>query len=329
MKMKHKDSLMEATLQNYQFMKSMLGHITIVDNTIINPVPIYCVSYSSNDEMIFTGDNNGLIKIWSTLTGQLIDVFKCHEKPVNDILLIQDFLISCSEDQTMIIWDTKLLQLKKIYNFDESIVRVVDYEYSDHSIVHHIIIASSLSGKLYIIDLNEEIQNNFSNDEDTFPTKIYFDKQIIEKYDLKKIKTIHQTSTVANNQCGLLISGFGDGLMSVWDIQTILDDHFKKHKFIHEFEKYVIFLEYVHNSVIHLSEFSSNNEYFITGSMDGNVLVWLVRKDKLINIRNIRNSNKTIMIPYDFPIYCVSTISESEDRTRCNVNVVIWTKNSN
>ena len=329
MKMKHKDSLMEATLQNYQFMKSMLGHITIVDNTIINPVPIYCVSYSSNDEMIFTGDNNGLIKIWSTLTGQLIDVFKCHEKPVNDILLIQDFLISCSEDQTMIIWDTKLLQLKKIYNFDESIVRVVDYEYSDHSIVHHIIIASSLSGKLYIIDLNEEIQNNFSYDEDTFPTKIYFDKQIIEKYDLKKIKTIHQTSTVANNQCGLLISGFGDGLMSVWDIQTILDDHFKKHKFIHEFEKYVIFLEYVHNSVIHLSEFSSNNEYFITGSMDGNVLVWLVRKDKLINIRNIRNSNKTIMIPYDFPIYCVSTISESEDRTRCNVNVVIWTKNSN
>ena len=232
MQMNHKDDLMEATLQNYKFMKSMLGHITIVDNTIINPVPIYCVSYSSNDEMIFTGDNNGLIKIWSTLTGQLIDVFKYHDKPVNDILLIKDFLISCSEDQTMVIWDTKFLQLKKIYNFDESIVRVVDYEYSLHSIVHHVIIASSLSGKLYIIDLNEEIQNNFSYDEDTFPTKIYFDKQIIEKYDLKKIKTIHQTSTVANNQCGLLISGFGDGLMSVWDIQTILDDHFKKHKFI-------------------------------------------------------------------------------------------------
>ena len=328
MQMNHKDDLMEATLQNYKFMKSMLGHITIVDNTIINPVPIYCVSYSSNDEMIFTGDNNGLIKIWSTLTGQLIDVFKYHDKPVNDILLIKDFLISCSEDQTMVIWDTKFLQLKKIYNFDESIVRVVDYEYSLHSIVHHVIIASSLSGKLYIIDLNEEIQNNFSNDEESFPTKIYFDKQIIEKYELKKIKSIHQTSTVANNQCGILISGFSDGLMSVWDIQTILDDHFKKHKFIHEFEKYVIFLEYVHNSVIHLSEFSTNNDYFITGSMDGNVLVWLVRKDKLINIRNIRNSNKT-MTPYEFPIYCVSTISESEDRTRCNVNVVIWTKNSN
>ena len=59
MQMNHKDDLMEATLQNYKFMKSMLGHITIVDNTIINPVPIYCVSYSSNDEMIFTGDNNG------------------------------------------------------------------------------------------------------------------------------------------------------------------------------------------------------------------------------------------------------------------------------
>lgn len=51
--------LQRDALQRYQYMKSMLGHISLIDNTMVNPVPIYCVAYSENDEMIFTADNNG------------------------------------------------------------------------------------------------------------------------------------------------------------------------------------------------------------------------------------------------------------------------------
>lgn len=309
-------------------MKSMLGHISIADHTVINPVPIYCLSYSNNDEMIFTGDNNGLIKIWSTQTGQLIDIFKIHEKAVNDILLVEQYLISCSEDQSVGIWDTKSLQIKKMFNFDESIVRVVEYDYSANNEIHHIIIISSLSGKIYFFDLDVEIKNNFSYIEDSFPTKFYFDKKIIEKYELKKTKSMQQTSTVCNSKSGLLVCGYSDGIMCVWNMEEILDDSILKRKFIHEFDKYVLFLDYVHSSVIHLSEFSSNHEHFITGSMDGNVLVWTVKMQTIAYIRQMHRLNKPLKF-FEFPIICESKISESEERTRCSVNVVIWTKSSN
>lgn len=46
---------------NFNLMKSVLGHIStnsIEDNNIIS-VPIYCISFSNDNDMIFTGDNNG------------------------------------------------------------------------------------------------------------------------------------------------------------------------------------------------------------------------------------------------------------------------------
>lgn len=51
------------TFKNYQHMKSMLGHISVIDDNIINPSPIYCVLYSDDNQLIFSGDNNGYIFI--------------------------------------------------------------------------------------------------------------------------------------------------------------------------------------------------------------------------------------------------------------------------
>jgi hypothetical protein len=43
----------------FQHAKSVLGHISVIEDNIINPVPIYCLSFSSDDRFIITGDNNG------------------------------------------------------------------------------------------------------------------------------------------------------------------------------------------------------------------------------------------------------------------------------
>lgn len=52
--------LKSAISTNFKHMKSVLGHISIVDHgDSIIPVPIYCISYSKDNELIFTGDNNG------------------------------------------------------------------------------------------------------------------------------------------------------------------------------------------------------------------------------------------------------------------------------
>lgn len=45
--------------KSFKHMRSILGHISVIENNIINPVPIYCVTYSTDNQLIFTGDNNG------------------------------------------------------------------------------------------------------------------------------------------------------------------------------------------------------------------------------------------------------------------------------
>jgi hypothetical protein len=47
------------SLKDMKHMKSVLGHISVMDQNVINPVPIYCLAYSNTDDLIFTGDNNG------------------------------------------------------------------------------------------------------------------------------------------------------------------------------------------------------------------------------------------------------------------------------
>jgi hypothetical protein len=51
-------NLLNKQLENYKHVKSMLGHISLVDENIM-PVPIYCLCFGEDDELIFTGDNNG------------------------------------------------------------------------------------------------------------------------------------------------------------------------------------------------------------------------------------------------------------------------------
>lgn len=47
------------SLKEMKHMKSVLGHISVYEQDVINPVPIYCLTYSATDDLVFTGDNNG------------------------------------------------------------------------------------------------------------------------------------------------------------------------------------------------------------------------------------------------------------------------------
>ena len=90
----------------------------------------------------------------------MVEAFKEHEKPVNDLLVVDDYLISCSEDMSVIVWDTKKLAMVKSLQFDEPILRVVLYEATVNirktplTRKVKVIIASSQSGKNYLFDLN-------------------------------------------------------------------------------------------------------------------------------------------------------------------------------
>ena len=62
-KQNHFPTVQKNLFSMFNHMKSILGHIQLIDNTIIIPVPIYCLVYSSDDTKVITGDNIGLIKI--------------------------------------------------------------------------------------------------------------------------------------------------------------------------------------------------------------------------------------------------------------------------
>ena len=331
------------TLNKYNHMKTILTNITNNDNnnsnsnannninpTIITPIPIYCICFSDDDDIFFTGDNNGLIKIFSTKTGQLIDIFNHHSSPVNDLIYYNNFLISCSEDQTVNIYNINSLELINTYEFDESIIRICGYDYFFNNKNKKIILVCSQSGKIYYINLdflnfNNNV-NNFdsNNNSNSNIGKFYFDKKIIEIYNLKKVRSIELKSISFNNSIGIIVCGYNDGLISVWDINSILNYSIIKKKFILEFNQYIFFLDYIHDSTVHIVEFNSNNnDYFLTGGVDGLVLIWYVKKDVISGIRNKNFFKK------NSSIICIYKIEESSDRIRCSVNVSIWSKIKN
>ena len=88
----------------------------------------------------------------------MVETFKDHEKAINDLLVINDYLISCSDDMSVKIWDTVKLELVKSLQFDECIVKFISYEtkiiISKTSMTKkiNVIIASSNSGKNYLFD---------------------------------------------------------------------------------------------------------------------------------------------------------------------------------
>ncbi len=250
----------------------------------------------------------------------------------------QIYLISCSDDKSVIIWDVQSLTLLKGLNFEDLIVNVISYDYYPKSVTctkhisnniepKKVIIASSVSGKLFIFELEKIIRESCKMQKEEYEnenlvSKIYFDKRIIEKYNLKKNK-LQLSSQVAHNFYGILVCGFNEGIMCVWDLDKILKGCLEQKKFLHEFENFVIFLECVHDSLIHLAEFNKRGDYFISGSVDGLVLVWKVQENILNQFRLGLPTE-----PY-YPIYSVYRITEGENKVKCNVNAVTWSSGNN
>ena len=55
---------------------------------------------------------------------------------------------------------------------------------------------------------------------------------------------------------GLVVSGFYDGLVCIWDTQRLLDIAIKNKEFLANFTQYVFYAEFCHRTTVHLIEFS-------------------------------------------------------------------------
>jgi WD40 repeat protein len=64
-----------------------------------------------------------------------------------------------------------------------------------------------------------------------------------------------------------------------------------------------VFLEFVHNDVTHFLEFNKNNTEFLTGSLDGNILVWKINDEIISKMRKgLQTTNKNDK-DYIYPVF--------------------------
>ena len=303
------------------------------ENLSISPVPIFCMAFSEDGEFIYTGDENGTIKIWSTLTGGIVETFRLfstneEKTAIADILAFNKCLIACGEEKQIVVWDSQTLKISESFYLDEDLLNLNGYRYEYQGIKRHLLIIGAKSGNIYFLDMN--IKN--SSDEkykNIFPIKFHIDKSIQEKYNLGKTKSSELSGMSSDDYNGLVVSGFYDGLVCIWDTQRLLDIAIKNKEFLVNFTQYVFYAEFCHRTTVHLIEFSPDKNHFLTGSLDGTVLVWRILPDLVDSIRKDYYINRKLNYNDRIPVYTLTTICESEDRIKCSVNVATWTKKNN
>ena len=141
------------TIKNYSHVKTILGHVQMDENLSISPVPIFCMAFSEDGEFIYTGDENGTIKIWSTLTGGIVETFRLFStnedsSPIADILAFNKCLIACGEEKQVVIWDTRTLQISESFSLDEDLLNLNGYRYEYQGIKRHLLIIGTKSGNI-------------------------------------------------------------------------------------------------------------------------------------------------------------------------------------
>ena len=293
-----RDELEYRTILNYSHMKTILGHVQMDENLSIAPIPIFCMCFSEDGEFIYTGDNVGTIKIWSTLTGGIVETFRLfsendEKSAINDLLAFNNCLIACSEDKTVVIWNTKTLQICGSFSFDEGLLNVNGYRYVYEGVTRNLLIIGAESGKMYFIDMdiNETTDEEYKN---VFPIKFHIDKTIQEDYNLGKTKTLELSGMSSDDYNGLLVSGFHNGLVCIWDTTRILDAAIQKREFLHNFTQYVFYAQLCHRTTVQLIEFSPDKTHFLTGSLDGTVLVWRIIPEIIASIRQDFSINRNL-----------------------------------
>ena len=321
------------TLQNYSHMKTILGHVQMDENLAITPVPIFCMCFSENGEFIYTGDDNGSLKIWSTLTGGIVETFRLFSKSqdksaITDLLAFNKCLIACSEDKQVVIWNTQTLQICDSFTLDETLCILNGYTYILQGIEKHLLMIGAQSGKIYVTDMDYKNSKD-ENYKKLYPIKFYIDRGIQEKYMLGRIIKLELSGMSSDDNNGLLVSGFHDGLVCIWDTKRILDNAIKKKESLNNFSQYVFYAQLCHRTTVQLIEFSPDKTHFLTGSLDGTVLVWRIIPEIIATIRQEYIFDKKINFNHRIPVSTLTTISESEDRKKCSVNVATWTKKNN
>jgi WD40 repeat protein len=97
--------------------------------TLQHPIEVWTVAYSPDGNLLATGDDAGLLRLWNTATGQEVATLSGHEKFILNLAFSPDGkrLATASGDKTVKLWDTATWQEIMTLKGHEKRVNVVTF----------------------------------------------------------------------------------------------------------------------------------------------------------------------------------------------------------
>jgi len=228
-------------LKIYKKLKTVYGHL-LTEDGIQQPQEVTCVCFDKTGRIIYTGSDDGLIKCWYSLTGQLLDSLRCFHA-ITDLAISNDnaFLAGGSLNGELRIWAR------------EKSIKLCTLSLSNSSINH--IKWTVLNNEQYIITCT---------DETIFISAL---KDIQEKADLAPyicLGTATEAVALGINKQGFLAAGLSSGKVTFW-------------KLIKEPNKplaarYLFDLQ-ENQKKTYLIEWSPVDPLIISGSLDGRMVI--------------------------------------------------------
>ena len=203
--------------------------------------PVFALAFSSDGSLVASGSMDGMIQLWNVDTGKRVLELDCNDTEaasVNSIVFTLDGNGLVSSSGRIKLWDIHSGKLVKGYD-----------EYGDYCAISpdgSLLASCGSGGHITIVSIESgEIWKEL-------PEQVFWGDFYAEVYALK-----------FSPDGGKIASGFEDGTIHIWDINTEQKVSILKHSNIKQEQNRVLSLD-----------FSPDGKSIISGTEDGSIHIW-------------------------------------------------------
>ncbi len=252
---------------------------------------IRSVGVTPNGQTIVTGDDDGKIKVWNGLNGQLEKTFSTEEDGIKTVVISADgnTIVSGGEDSLIKVWNRRSGQLERTFEGHEEEINSIALSGNGNTIVsgsgdRTIRIWNRSTGQLErTIEGHEEGIKAVAISADGNTVVSGGQDKKVKIWDwrsgqLRKSMKGHEEEvrSVAISPDGrTIVSGGGDKTIKIWDASGNLKHTFQGH-----------------TSKVDSVTISSNGQNIISGSRDRSIKIWNLQTLSLEQNLTTENSNK-------------------------------------
>jgi WD40 repeat protein len=286
-----------------------------------------CLSLSSDNQTIMSGDKNGIIKLWRK-DGKILLNFKAHDKAISKVSFSPNgkILASVSNDGTSKLWhlDGRFIGKLKDENSNENIVAGMDFSpdgkfiasaHNDSTVKLWDLNGETIKLRQIFVGHKKKVTSvSFSPDSQKVVSGSEDQSAKLWSLDGRLNETFSGHSDTISD---VNFSHNGKMIATVSNDKTIRIWHLDNHQ-----EPTVI--KDAKNSFLSSAKFSPSSEILVSGGLDGTVKIWDLEGNLLQDLRDHRSitpeANSDPMV-FDARFSNDSKMIASSD---FNQNIILW-----